>query len=133
MWVDAGCAHRGENMPGSDFLTVFIPPDLSAAFAATVAPLGAAAASALAEPAAALVRLSVLLLDGSPDRAVVAPLLGAVLDRAGVTFAPNNAFAAADDPARRAAAILCDAGGAELSLLEIAASVGVSRWELSRL
>ena len=26
MWIDAGFAHRGENTPGSDFLTIFIPP-----------------------------------------------------------------------------------------------------------
>ena len=73
MWIDAGFVHRGENQPGSDFLTVFIPDQYVTAAALHIAPIGAAAQRAPGELASILTRLAVILLDGSATQTIEAP------------------------------------------------------------
>jgi len=132
MWIDAGLAHQGENVPGSDFLTVFIPETYVAAAGLDVAPIGAAAQQAPAELARMLTRLAVLLLDGVSTRALEAPFLGTILDRVAATFAPRASAVSPDDPVCRAAAMLREHHQEGLRILDVADAVGLSRSELSR-
>lgn len=132
MWIDAGFVHRGENLPGSDFLTVFIPEKYVKAASLHIAPIGAAAQRAPADLADLLTRLAALLLDGASTRAIEAPFLDTILDWVGTTFKPQDAVDRHDGPAFRAAAMLRDRPGHELRIVDIADAVGLSRSELSR-
>lgn len=132
MWIDAGFVHRGENQPGSDFLTVFIPDKYVTAAALDVAPIGAAAQLAPIELADMLTRLAVLLIDGTLTRSIEAPILDAILDWVGTTFAPHEAIDGQGDPRSRAAAMLRDDGGNELHIGKVAIAVGLSPSEFSR-
>ena len=132
MWIDAGFAHRGENQPGSDFLTVFIPDKYVTAAALNIAPIGAAAQRAPHELASLLTRLAVLLLDGSSTQAIEAPFLDTILDWVGTTFEPHEAVNGLGNASSRAAAMLRDHQCSELSIAEIADAVGLSHSELSR-
>lgn len=132
MWIDEGFVHRGQNLPGSDFLTVFIPERYVIAAALHIAPIGAAAQRAPLELADMLGRLAVLLLDGASTRAMEAPFLDAILDWVATTFAPQDAASRHGEPVSRAAAMLRDQPGKDLRIVDIADAVGLSRSELSR-
>jgi len=132
MWIDAGFVHRGENLPGSDFLTVFIPDKYVTAAALHIAPIGAAAQRAPLELASMLTRLAVLLLDGASTRTIEAPFLDTILDWVGTTFEPQHAVSRHGEPASRAAAMLRDQPSNEVRIVDIADAVGLSRSELSR-
>jgi len=132
MWIDAGFVHRGENQPGSDFLTVFIPDQYVTAAALHIAPIGAAAQRAPSELASMLTCLAVLLLEGSSTRTIEAPFLDTILDWVGTTFEPHEAINGHSDPSSRAAAMLRDHECSELRISDIANAVGLSHSELSR-
>mgnify|MGYP000016917984 CR=1 FL=1 len=132
MWIDAGFVHRGENQPGSDFLTVFIPDRYVTAAALDIAPIGAAAQRAPKELAAMLTRLAVFLIDGISTQTTEAPLLDTILDWVGNTFAPHEATNGHGAPSSRAAAMLRDREGSRLRIADIASAVGLSQSELSR-
>ena len=132
MWIDAGFAHRGENQPGSDFLTVFISDQYVNAAALHVAPIGAAAQRAPSELASMLTRLAVLLLDGVSTQTIEAPFLDTILDWVGTSFEPHEAGNRRGDLISRAAAMLRDTASGERRIVDIADAVGLSHSELSR-
>ena len=132
MWIDAGFAHRGENQPGSDFLTVFISERYVTAAALHVAPIGAAAQRAPSELASMLTRLAVLLLDGAATQNIEAPFLDTILDWVGTSFAPHEAGNRRGSLVLRAAAMLRDPERSERRIVDIASAVGLSHSELSR-
>jgi len=107
MWIDAGVAHRGENAPGSDFLTLFVSDDAVRDAGLDIAPIGAATQPAPEHLASTLTTLAALLLEGVPARHVERPALEALLDWVGTSFEPRDA--SARDPAvARVRALLRD-------------------------
>ena len=132
MWIDAGFAHRGENTPGSDFLTVFIPARHIAAAPLHIAPIGAASRSAPSDISGVLVGFAGLLLDGAAPRLIEAPFLDAVLDWVGTNFHPQGDIDRTHDAVSRAAAMLRDSQGDVISIASVADAVGLCPSELSR-
>ena len=132
MWIDAGFAHRGENQPGSDFLTVFISDQHVNAAALHIAPIGAAAQQAPTDLASMLTQLAVLLLDGVSTQSIEAPFLDTILDWVGTAFAPHETSNQREGPMLQAASMLRDTARNELRIVDIAAVVGLSHSELSR-
>lgn len=132
MWIDAGLAHRGVNLPGSDFLTVFFPERHVRAAALDTAPIGASVQRAHPILGNMLARIAVLLLKGKSTGAVEAPFLDAILDWVGTNFDALAADKAVTEPVARAAAMLREGQGDALRISEIAKAVGLSGSELSR-
>lgn len=136
LWMDAGFAHRGENAPGSDFLTLFLPPGRAVNSPPGPRAVGAAVRRAPPHVADLLLRLAALLLDGRGGRAAAAPLLAAALDWASTAFAAparRHARAPEDDAVARAAALLRDpAGNNGGSIAAVARGVGLTPARLSR-
>ena len=132
MWIDAGFVHRGENLPGSDFLTVFIPEKYVLAASLDIAPIGAAAQRAPIELANMLTRFAICLLDGFSTRTIEAPILNALLDWVGIAFAPLETIDGHNGPAARAAAMLRADDRNHRRITDIADAVGLSGSELSR-
>ena len=131
MWIDSGFAHRGENVPGSNFLTVFISDDLVAEAGLDLAPIGACSEPAPKELADVLTILAVLLLDGKPTRAVERPALDVLLNYVGTVFEPRPDVAA-DVAVQRARVILDSDPSSGMSVSALARKVGLSGSELSR-
>ncbi|OYW22609.1 MULTISPECIES: AraC family transcriptional regulator [unclassified Sphingomonas] len=132
MWIDAGFAHRGDNLPGSDFLTVFIPDKYVLAASLDLAPIGAAAQPAPPALAEMLIRFAICLLDGVSTRSIEAPLLDTILDWVGIAFAPLETAKGHGNAAARAAAMLRADHRNQLRITDIADAVGLSGSELSR-
>lgn len=132
MWIDAGLAHRGQNVPGSDFLTVFIPESYVIDAALHVAPIGAASQRAPSGLAKMLIGMAALLVDGASTRAMEAPFLDAILDWVGTTFDPRRAVDPHGDPILLAAQMLRDDQWDAISIGHVADTVGLSRSALSR-
>ncbi len=132
MWIDAGFAHSGENLPGSDFLTLFIPDDRVCSAHLGQARIGAAAQQAPPELAGMLASLAVLLLDGASTRSTEAPLLDTLLDQVRTSFEARAPTPDAGNPLQRAAALLGDEGCHEMRIADIARAVGLSSPQLSR-
>lgn len=130
MWIDAGFVHRGENMPGSDFLTLFIPEGYVTAAALDRAPIGAAREPAPLALRGILASLAAMLLEGGSTQAMEAPLLDATLDWVRAAFAPRGGDHP-HDPVARAAAALRD-HRSDLSIAAIAQDVGLTQPALSR-
>lgn len=133
MWIDAGFAHRGENTPGSDFLTLFIPARYVAAAKPGLAPIGAASRIAPAGIAGMLVGFAALLLDGTATLSEEAPILDAMLDYVRTNFAARAVGPQAVTPVTRAAAMLRDSEGDAISIASVSDAVGLGPAELSRL
>ncbi|MBC8051170.1 MAG: helix-turn-helix transcriptional regulator [Chitinophagales bacterium] len=131
MWIDGGFAHRGENTPGSDFLTIFIPARQIAAAPLYITPIGAASLNAPPDISGMLVGFAGLLLDGAAKRLVEAPLLDAVLDWVGTCFQPQGDVDATHDAVLRAATMLRESQGDAISIASVADSVGLRPSELS--
>jgi AraC-like DNA-binding protein len=131
MWIDSGFAHRGENVPGSNFLTVFISDELVAEAGLDLAPIGACSQPAPQKLAEVLTLLAVLLLDGKPTRAVEHPALDVLLNYVGTVFEPRPDVAA-DVPVQRARGILDSDPLSERPVTALARTVGLSGSELSR-
>ena len=132
MWIDAGFAHRGENLPGSDFLSVFIPEKYVKQAALHVAPIGAAAKRAPTLLGAMLTHHAVLLLRGESTLPTEGPFLDAILDWVGMQFQPLETRIESDNPVARAAAMFRDHESNHLQILDIALAVGLSPTGLSR-
>ena len=132
MWIDAGFAHRGENTPGSDFLSLFIPARHILAAALHIAPIGAASRTAPRDIADVLVGLSSLLLAGEATRFSEAPFLDAVLDWVGTGFRSLANIDDTHDAVSRAATMLRESQGDAISIASVAAEVGLSPSEMSR-
>lgn len=132
MWIDAGFAHRGENTPGSDFLTIFVPARHVAAASLHIAPIGAASQTAPSDISGVLVGFAGLLLAGTATRLVEAPFLDAVLDWVGTGFQPQGDVDAIHDAVSRAATMLRDSQGDAISIASVADEVGLRPSELSR-
>ncbi len=132
MWIDSGFAHRGENAPGSNFLTVFFADELVREAGLDLAPIGARSQPAPKELADTLTTLAVLLLDGSPATSFEQPALDALLDYVGTVFEPNQPADATDDPIDRVRAILEADPLREVRVGELARDAGLSGSELSR-
>lgn len=132
MWIDAGFAHRGENTPGSDFLTIFIPARHIDRARPPIAPIGAASGIASAGISTMLIAIAGLLLDGTSSRLEEAPFLDAILDYVGTTFVPHREGIARDTPVARAAAMLRDSQGHAISIASVSDAVGLRPAELSR-
>jgi len=131
MWIDSGFAHRGENVPGSNFLTVFISDELVAEAGLDLAPIGACSQPAPKALADVLTILAVLLLDGKPTRAVERPALDVLLNYVGTVFEPGPDVAA-DMLVQRARVILDSDPLSGMPLTALARTVGLSGSELSR-
>ena len=132
MWIDAGFAHRGENTPGSDFLTIFIPARHIASAPLHIAPIGAASRTAPSGISGVLVGFASFLLDGASARLIEAPFLDAVLDWVGTSFHPKGDIDATYETVSRAAAMLRDSHGDAISIASVADAVGLCPSELSR-
>ncbi|GGI87310.1 hypothetical protein GCM10007973_24710 [Polymorphobacter multimanifer] len=132
MWIDAGFAHRGENLLGSDFLTVFIPAHRVSLARIDLARIGAASANAPEHLASLLIGLAAHLLDGGSTRLEEAPVLDAVLDHVGTMFGPNRPTLAGYTPVLRAAAMLRQSEGHAITIASISEAVGLRPTELSR-
>ena len=132
MWIDAGFAHRGENTPGSDFLTIFIPARHIASAPLHIAPIGAASRTAPSSISGVLVGFASFLLDGASARLIEAPFLDAVLDWVGTSFHPQGDIDATYETVSRAAAMLRDSHGDAISIASVADAVGLCPSELSR-
>lgn len=132
MWIDAGFAHRGENTPGSDFLTIFIPETHVAVASHHVATIGAASRIAPPDLTNVLVAFAELLLEGRSRRIEEAPLLDAVLDWVGTTFEPQREMHESDAAVARAATMLRESQGDAISISSVAEAVGLCPPELSR-
>ena len=132
MWIDAGFAHRGENTPGSDFLTIFIPDRHIASAPLHIAPIGAASRAAPSDISNVLVGFAGLLLNGAATQFVEAPFLDAVLDWVGNGFQPQGAIDATHDAVSRAATMLRESQGDAISIASVADEVGLRPFELSR-
>ncbi len=126
MWVDAGFAHRGENLPGSDFLTVFLADHLVEEAGLNLAPVGAAAQPAPTEFAGMLTTLAVLLLDGTPARSFERPALDAILEYVGIVFEPKTQDPDLDGPLARARSLLKSDPLSRLPIGDVAKTVGLS-------
>lgn len=132
MWIDAGFAHRGENTPGSDFLTIFIPARHVSAAALNITPIGAASRTAPSDISDVLIGFAGLLLDGAATGLIEAPFLDAVLDWVGTAFQPQSAVDSTHDAVARAATILRESQGDAISIASVADEVGLRPSELSR-
>lgn len=130
MWIDAGLAHAGENMPGSDFLTLFVPDSLVEAAALHLLPIGAASHRAPPDLARLLVRLAALMLEGRAGLAVEQPILDGLLDWVGTCFPPQAAVPPAAQLMVRAAAMLRNRPAHRIDAL--AASLGLPAPVFSR-
>ncbi|WP_373487767.1 helix-turn-helix domain-containing protein [Blastomonas sp.] len=132
MWIDAGFAHRGENLPGSDFFTVFIPQKYVAAASLDIEPIGAWGQPAPTDLANMLMCFAARLLDGASTRAVEAPLLDTILDWVGTIFEPLKAVQGRDMAVSQAAAMLRADKYGDLKIADVAAAVGLSSSDLSK-
>lgn len=132
MWIDSGFAHHGENVPGSNFLTVFISDELVVEAGLDLAPIGACSQPAPKELAGILTTLAVLLLGGKPALAFERPALDVLLSYVGTVFAPKPEAAAADVPVERARVVLDSNPLDEMPVSALARNVGLSASELSR-
>ncbi|MBC7794867.1 MAG: helix-turn-helix transcriptional regulator [Clostridia bacterium] len=131
MWIDSGFAHSGVNVPGSNFLTVFISDKLVAEAGLDLAPIGAWAQPAPKELAASLTTLAVLLLDRKPAKAFERPMLAALLDYVGTVFEPRQIFVV-DSAVQQARSILDSDPLSKLPVSSVARLVDLSGSELSR-
>jgi len=131
MWIDSGFAHRGENAPGSDFLTVFIADQAVENAGLNLAPIGAATEPAPPELAGMLTALAALLLEGAPALSFERPALDALLDWIGTVFEPME-LRAEDHAVRLARSVLKADPLSPTPIAEVAANVGLSGSELSR-
>ena len=132
MWMDSGLAHRGENAPGSNFLTVFISDELVAEAGLDLAPIGVFSEAAPTELAATLTTLAVLLLDGTPTSSFERPALDALLDYIGTILPCAPRAPPTDHPVHRVRATLRSDPLSEVPVSLLARQVGLSASELSR-
>lgn len=132
MWVDAEFVHRGENFPGSDFLTVFLARSRTQDPVLDLAPIGAAVRRAPPDLARLLTRLAVLLLDGAPTGMAVGPFLDTILEWVVTNFEPLRATNPIGDAMLSAKAMLRDRSSDGVKISDVAEAVGLSFPELSR-
>ena len=132
MWMDSGFAHRGENAPGSNFLTVFISEELVVEAGLDLAPVGVFAEAAPPELAATLTTLAVLLLDGTPTSSFERPALDALLDYIGTALPQTRSATLRNTPVHRARALLISDPTSDLPVSVLAGQVGLTASELSR-
>lgn len=132
MWIDAGFVHRGENLPGSDFLTVFFPETHLVAAGLDRVSIGAVADEAPSEIRDVLMDLAILLLEGSPTRLVEAPILDAILESVRARLAVVEPAASIDEPVSRAASVLRQGHTNDIRISDVAKAVGLTGPEFSR-
>lgn len=132
MWIDAGFAHRGENLQGSDFFTIFVPERYVAAASLDIEPIGALGQRAPEDVANMLMCFATMLLDGTSTRSVEAPLLDTIFDWLGTIFEPLNAAQGRDSAVAQAAGMLRADKYGDLKIVDVATAVGLSPSELSR-
>jgi len=132
MWIDAGFAHEGENVPGSNFLTLFVSDAHVAEAGLDLAPVGACAQPAPRDLADTLTILAVLLLERRSTHAFERPALDVLLSHVGTVFEPRPSSDTADAAAQRARVILEADPQSAMPVTALAAQVGLSGSELSR-
>lgn len=132
MWIDAGFAHRGRNVPGSDFLTVFFSESLVRAACLDLAPIGAGTQPSPPPLARMLVALSARMLTGTDTDAVSVPARAALLDWVGGEFAPGRGAGTVDPALAAGVAALRAEPLGERPIAEVARAAGLSGPEFSR-
>lgn len=131
MWIDAGCSHRGKNIPGSDFLSIMFSPQRVASACLQVDCIGAAATQAPDELAQMLVALCAWMLDDEQTLLYELPARDAVLAWVRKAFAPRHSSDPKCGPLEAADKMLSDPQNSR-PIGDVAREIGLDGPDFSR-